>query len=103
MTVNQENNKQVSSSDAILSIVSETIYKLNPFKILKLHNQASLSEAEKSAQKLRQMKRLGINDSRGVLETVSEQEIREAIECLRDPRKRIVYELFWDEEGREQK
>jgi hypothetical protein len=99
MTLNEETNKRASSPDTILSVVSDAIYRLNPFKILKLKNHASLLDAEKSAQKLRQMKRLGINDSRGMLETVSEQEIRDAIEALRDPRKRIIYELFWENDG----
>jgi hypothetical protein len=98
-----ETNRRNLLSDAILSVVTQNIYRLNPFKVLKLPTSATLLEAERSAEKLRQMKRLGISDSKGSLVTLSEQEIREAIECLRDPKKRIVYEVFSTDPGNDSK
>jgi hypothetical protein len=99
----KETNKRNPLSDAILSVVTQDIYRLNPFKVLKLPITATLLDAERSAEKLRQMKRLGISGSKGSLATLSEQEIREAIECLRDPKKRIVYEVFSTDLGNDSK
>ena len=97
-----ESSKKGAPSETLLSVVTEDIYRLNPFKVLGLLTKASLLEAERSAEKLRTMKRLGLKDSNSS-EDVSEQEIRDAIECLRDPRKRIVYELFWQDQGPDEK
>jgi hypothetical protein len=101
MTENNQNRKG-ASIESITSLVTADIYRLNPFKILGLSTKASLSEAQKNAEKLRTMARLGIKDPAVLPDGIGEQEIRDAIEILRDPRKRILYEIFWqDQEGTE--
>lgn len=78
-----------------MSIVSAKIYENNPFKILGLPTRASLAEAQKKAEKLMMMKRLGINDP-SVPQELGEHDIRDAVASLQDPWKRIIYEIFWD-------
>jgi hypothetical protein len=101
--MNENETSRNPLSETILSVITQDIYRLNPFTILKLPVTATLLEAERSAETLLRMKRLGIYDPKDPIAALSEQEIREAIECLRDPRKRMVYEVFSTYQGNDLK
>ena len=94
----KNDRKKGSSIETITSLVSTDIYRLNPFKILGLSTKATLVEAQRSAERLKTMVRLGLKDPAVLADGIGEQEIRDAIEILRDPRKRILYEIFWHDQ-----
>ena len=64
------------------------LYEANPFRVLGLPPTASVAAAQKIADELLVRHSLGDGD-------IDEYRVREAVQCLRDPRKRLAAELFW--------
>lgn len=64
------------------------LYQANPFRVLALPPTASVAAAQKIADELLVRHSLGDGD-------IDEYRVREAVQCLRDPRKRLAAELFW--------
>jgi curved DNA-binding protein CbpA len=69
-------------------------YLDNPFRILNLSTDATSREINRAAQKLQTRLRLADPDARDSFD-VNEGDIKRAVQELRDPVKRLQYELFW--------
>ena len=64
------------------------LYRANPFLVLGLPSDATLAQAQKRLQKLNVLRQMGESKS-------DEFAVREAMQTLRDPQKRLLSELFW--------
>lgn len=79
-----------STSDlrALLAGEVTSLYQNNPFRLLNIASNASVSQAQKRARKLAVMRAQGER-------APDEIAIGEALQVLREPRRRLLAELFW--------
>jgi hypothetical protein len=80
-----------TTSTELRSLLSGEIvhlYQNNPFRVLNIPFDATLREAEKRVQRLRVLHQTGQR-------TFDEFALREALQMLRDPKRRLLAELFW--------
>ncbi|HUP65884.1 MAG TPA: hypothetical protein VM557_11460 [Thermoanaerobaculia bacterium] len=87
-------------SDVLLSMATPDIYRRNPFRVTGLNVTASQREMARQADKLKMFERLGTaptSSASGLpLDPPPDTEtIREAMQRLQDPEKRLVDEIFW--------
>ena len=79
-----------STSDlrALLAGEVTALYQNNPFRLLNLASNASVAQAQKRARKL------AVSRAQGE-KAPDEIAVGEALQVLREPRRRLVAELFW--------
>lgn len=84
----------------LMAAAGAHLYRRNPFRVTGLPVDVSVREISKQAAKLQMMLELGRSEFVG--ESVfpldpppTLDEIREAIEKIKDPQNRLVYEFFW--------
>jgi hypothetical protein len=85
---------------ALMEVAHPKLYRENGFRIAGLHVDASPKELSKHADKLKIMDQIGYghagNTAAFPLEPLpSLDQIREAMQRLKDPEKRLVDEFFW--------
>jgi hypothetical protein len=74
--------RSLLSSDILL------LYQNNPFRILNIPTDVTPTQVQKRAQKLKVWRQMG--------ERVADEfAVRDALQVLRDPQKRLVAEFFW--------
>ncbi len=88
------------SSDVLLEAGRADLYRTNAFRVTELPVDATTREIARQTEKLRLMERLGTAASKasgplGLDPMPDENAIREAMQRLRDPERRLVDELFW--------
>lgn len=90
-----------SHSKALLKVATPELYRQNAFRVLGLPVNATLREIERHRKKLEMMAKLDIESSgrnHGYLPLdppPDRDSIRQAIEHLRDPEKRLIDQFFW--------
>src|SRR5262245_50687924 len=65
-----------------------SLYQANPFHVLVLRSTASSQEVQRKSKEI--TLRIRMNELDG-----DEEQIKAATQCLSDPRRRLVAELFW--------
>ena len=88
--------------DTLLRIATPNLYRENAFRVLVLPVNATLREIERHRKKLEMMAKLDIESSgqkeEGYLPldpSPDRNSIRQAMEHLREPEKRLIDEFFW--------
>jgi len=87
-------------SDVLLAMATPDLYRHNPFRVTGLRVTATQREMARQADKLKMFEKLGTPPAAASLGLPLDpppniETIREAMERLRDPEKRLVDELFW--------
>ena len=78
----------LSDLRALLAGEVTSLYQNNPFRLLNIASNATVSQAQKRAQRLAVLRAQG--------EKVPDEiAVGEALQVLREPRRRLVAELFW--------
>ena len=73
---------------ALLAGEVTSLYQNNPFRLLNIASNATVADAQKRARKLAVLRAQG--------EKVPDEiAVGEALQVLREPRRRLVAELFW--------
>ena len=85
---------------ALLTAATPEMFRANAFRITGLPVDATTREITKHADKLRMMEELGQGKSAhtgafSLTPPPSIDQIRDAIQCLRDPERRLLDEFFW--------
>lgn len=92
------NRRGASECKPLLDAATKELYRKNAFRITGLPVDASSREVAKHADKLKLMEELGqaasVHTGAFALKPTLD-EIREAIQRLKDPERRIIDELFW--------
>lgn len=91
-----------SHIETLMNNISPKIYEENPFRVLDLSVGAHPEEVEKKAQKLITARKLHINlpnyrilSILGYANEADEYGVQKAMDDIRNPHKRLLYELFW--------
>jgi len=91
-----------SHSEALLKVATPELYRQNAFRVLGLPVNVTLREIERHRKKLEMMAKLDIDSSGrkqgGYLPLdppPDRDSIRQAMEHLREPEKRLIDEFFW--------
>jgi len=84
----------------LLDVATKDLFRNNAFRIIGLPVDATPREVSKHGDKLKLMEKLGHGDTAGAgafsrKPPPTLDEIREALQRLKDPEKRIVDEFFW--------
>ena len=89
-----------SDCPLLVSAAKRNLFATNSFRILGLPVEATVREVSKQAEKLKQMEQLGLA-AEGMGRAFplnpppSFDQVREAIQRLKDPEKRLIDEFFW--------
>ncbi|MDP2207469.1 MAG: hypothetical protein Q8K98_01675, partial [Bacteroidota bacterium] len=86
-------------SDALIESARPELYRMNAFRVTGLAVDATVRDISRQAERLRMMERL--SSVQGIMRALpldpppSQEAIREAMQRLRDPERRLVDEFFW--------
>ena len=99
---NEYASRRRGSSDCkpLIQAANRDLFRHNAFRITGLPVDASIREISKQADKLKMMEELGHGSSAhtgafALDPPPSVDQIREAIQKLKDPEKRLIDEFFW--------
>lgn len=87
-----------SGSEILLAAASANIYRINAFRISGLHIDATTREISNQVEKIDKLKKYGgknSNNSFDLTSAAADDFLREAMQRLRDPERRIIDEFFW--------